>query len=104
MGRHAAAVGADVDPVVAAALARRGVAGGTPRHTDAGDERRGGERQENPVGWPGRDDEAPGGSPVGWPGSITAEPAERAPERPAATPTPERPRGWRRLFGGSRAA
>lgn len=97
MGRHAAAVDAEVDPVVAAALARRGAAGAGPRHASDGDERR-----ATPVGWPGRGDEpAPDGSPVGWPGSISDEPAE---PRPAVAPVPERPRGWRRLLGGGRAA
>ncbi len=96
MGRHAAAVGAQIDPVVAAALARRGA--GATRH-GSGDERQGG-----PVGWPGRDgDGGPAGSPVGWPGSAAGEPAERTAGTPEAAPAPERPRGWRRLFGGRAA-
>lgn len=100
VGRHAAAAGADVDPLVAAALARRGADGVGPRHARDGEERR-----TSPVGWPGRDDETPGGSPVGWPGSITDEPggvpaAEPAPE---ASPGTGRSRGWRRLFGGRAA-
>jgi hypothetical protein len=95
VGRHTAAVGAEADPVVAAALAGREPGGTGPRHAVPGEERRGG-----PVGWPGREDDgAPGGTPVGWPGSTAGEPA---PE-PAAAPETERPRGWRRLFG-SRAA
>jgi hypothetical protein len=84
-------VGAHVDPVVAAALARRATDAAGPRHAIDGDERR-----TTPVGWPGRqDDGTPGGSPVGWPGSMAAQPADE----PAAEPVPERPRGWRRLFG-----
>ena len=87
-----------MDPVVAAALARRHANGG-PRHADAEDEQRSG-----PVGWPGREDDgAPAGSPVGWPGSTSEEPAGRPGQEPAAAPAPERPRGWRRLFGGRAA-
>ncbi|WP_409328685.1 hypothetical protein [Trujillonella humicola] len=98
VGRHAAAAGADADPVVAAALARRGPAVTGPRHARDGEERR-----PTPVGWPGRDDDAPGGSPVGWPGSITDEPATQPAAEPAAAPESVRPRGWRRLFGGRAA-
>jgi hypothetical protein len=88
-------VGAHVDRVVAAALARRATDDAGPRHATGGDERR-----TTPVGWPGRpDDGTPGGSPVGWPGSMTAEPAEEPAREPAAEPVPERPRGWRRLLG-----
>ena len=90
-----------MDPLVAAALARRGADGADaarPRHARDGEERR-----TTPVGWPGRDDEAPGGAPVGWPGSISDEPAGAPTEEPAPAPeaAPEtgRPRGWRRLFG-----
>ncbi|WP_156036481.1 hypothetical protein [Blastococcus sp. URHD0036] len=96
MGRHAAPVGAEVDPVVAAALAQRPDGGG-PRHSGEA-----GERREGPVGWPGREDDgAPAGSPVGWPGDITGEPVQR-PAR-EAEPAPERATGWRRLFGGRAA-
>ncbi len=98
MGRHAAPLGAAVDPVVAAALARRGTAEAEDagaRHAEDG-----GEQQGSPVGWPGREgDGAPAGSPVGWPGSTSTEPS-RAPD---AAPEPERARGWRRLFGGRAA-
>ncbi|SEO66023.1 hypothetical protein [Trujillonella endophytica] len=96
MGRHAAAVGADVDPLVAAALARRETAGPGPQHAGGAEERR-----DGPVGWPGREDEGPAGSPLGWPGSTAEEPAERP--APQAEPEQERPRGWRRLFGGRAA-
>ncbi len=117
VGRHTAAAGADVDPVVASALARRGGLDGGPRHADgsaaedagevlgaaaseaADGDRRDGERRSSPVGWPGRDDDAPGGSPVGWPGPVDGEPAGE----PTQEPAPQRARGWRRLFG-SRAA
>ena len=96
MGRHAAAVGADVHPVVAAALARR-PGGMSPRHSSEGTDRPGG-----PVGWPGREDDgAPGGSPVGWPGSTAAEPVEQPVSEPV--PAPERATVWRRLFGGRAA-
>jgi hypothetical protein len=90
-------VGADVDPVVAAALARREAARTGSRHARAE-----GERRTGPVGWPGREDDgAPAGAPVGWPGEVATEPAARTAEVPA--PAPERPRGWRRLFGGRAA-
>ncbi|MGY1744478.1 hypothetical protein [Blastococcus sp. SYSU D00695] len=92
MGRHAAAAGSGVDPVVAAALARHAPGAG-PRHASAG-----GERGSAPVGWPGRqEDDAPAGAPVGWPGSASDSPAPAA--EPAPESEPERPRGWRRLFG-----
>ncbi|RBY82314.1 hypothetical protein [Blastococcus sp. TF02A-26] len=82
-----------MDPVVAAALARRGPDGSGPRHADEAGERHGG-----PVGWPGREDDgAPGGSPVGWPGTTAAEPAPQPARRP------ERAARWRRLFGGRAA-
>jgi hypothetical protein len=96
VGRHAAAAGADVHPVVAAALSRR-TDGGGPRHSSEA-----GARRVSPVGWPGRDDDdAPGGSPVGWPGTGGAEPVEQPVREPA--PAPERAAGWRRLFGGRAA-
>ncbi|MGY1703081.1 hypothetical protein ACI79C_00770 [Geodermatophilus sp. SYSU D00697] len=93
MGRHAAADGAAVHPVVAAALARRAEGMPSGRH---GDLRAEGTRSN--VGWPARTDEGPStGGSTGWPGGMT----DPAPQRPPAAPA--RPRGWRRLFG-SRAA
>jgi hypothetical protein len=93
VGRHAAADGAAVHPVVAAALARRATGLPSGRHGDL--------RADNTnsnVGWPGRADEEPSsGGPTGWPGGMTEQSSPKAPAVPA------RPRGWRRFFG-SRAA
>jgi hypothetical protein len=93
VGRHAAADGAAVDPVVAAALEHRGDGTSGPRH---GADRS--EVTESPVGWPAPDPRpagpGEGDAPVGWPGSMPQEPP----------PVPAPPRGWRRLFGGGRAA
>ncbi|MGY1641173.1 hypothetical protein ACI782_08555 [Geodermatophilus sp. SYSU D00703] len=93
MGRHAAADGAAVHPVVAAALARRAAGSPSGRHGDLR-----AETTHTNVGWPGRTDEEPSsGNPTGWPGGMTEQSPQRAPAPPA------RPRGWRRFFG-SRAA
>jgi hypothetical protein len=93
VGRHAAADGAAVHPVVAAALARRATGLSSGRHGDL----RADDTHSN-VGWPAGDDEEPSsGGPTGWPGGMT----EQAP--PQAPAVPARPRGWRRFFG-SRAA
>ena len=86
MGRHSAREGAAVDPVVAAALARR--AAGAP----AG--RRGELRAEGTqsgLGWPGTSTTHEG---LGWPGGTSNE----VDQAPADTGRPQRRRGWRRLF------
>ncbi|MGK5111008.1 MULTISPECIES: hypothetical protein [unclassified Geodermatophilus] len=98
MGRHSAADGATVHPVVAAALARRqeGVPAG--RHGDLE-----AESTHSNVGWPGSPgsgEGTPSGGSVGWPGGAS-QPARQ--ETSVADEAPEKPRGWRRLFG-SRAA
>ncbi|MGY1855245.1 hypothetical protein [Modestobacter sp. SYSU DS0290] len=89
MGRHVAAEGASVHPLVAAALEQRPEPSG-PRHA-AG---------QGGLGWPG---DPADGTGLGWPGDL-----DRAGDRDRAEAPDERavPRraGWRRLFGGSRAA
>jgi hypothetical protein len=95
VGRHSAADGTSVDPVVAAALALRPAGVPSGRHGDLR-----AESTQGNVGWPAPDVEPPaGGSGTGWPGGMP-EPARQ--ETPAEAEA-ARPRGWRRLFG-SRAA
>jgi hypothetical protein len=102
VGRHAADDGADVDPIVAAALRRRTApdAPGPARHApqaaradgDAGP-------GEGGLGWPGE----PGdGTGLGWPADpLSGGPAEG--DASAVTghevARPARRRGWRRFFG-----
>jgi hypothetical protein len=110
VGKHAAADGDSVHPVVAAALARRAA-------DLAGAHRGDTQRIEGNLGWPGEPPPAGGGG-LGWPGDLT-------PVTPATPPTGEtdrfdeddqpaeparalesdgRRRGWRRLLGLERAA
>ncbi|MGY1635222.1 hypothetical protein ACI78V_01050 [Geodermatophilus sp. SYSU D00742] len=88
MGRHSAAEDAAVDPVVAAALARRPAGLPAGRHGDLR-----ADSPESGLGWPGDSTTHEG---LGWPGGMSAEPrgavAVDGPGRRA------RPRGWRRFF------
>ncbi|RFU23314.1 hypothetical protein [Geodermatophilus marinus] len=122
MGRHSAAEGAAVDPLVAAALARRPATDG--RRAPHGQGELGwpgeGERHEG-LGWPGGmhepDDAAPQGGGTG--AGPTAEPADGpgreaddtaqmdrlpdlpgggAPPGPGGEAPPRRRAGWRRFF------
>jgi hypothetical protein len=96
VGKHAAADGSGVDPLVEAALARRAPDAEGVHHHGAESP-----SSEGEVGWPSPP--APGGGGLGWPGDLDrateAAPAQRG-EAPAATAR----RGWRRLFGLSPAA
>lgn len=112
MGRHAAADGDSVHPVVAAAMARRAA--------DIAGAHRGEitQRIESGLGWPG-EPPAPGRG-LGWPGDLapekstaspagetdpSAEPDEEQDEDPPSRVEPGgRRRGWRRLLGLDRAA
>lgn len=104
MGRHTAPDDESVDPVVAAALARRA---SDPSGAHRGDDT---QRIEAALGWPEEPHETGGG--LGWPGDLTPEapsgPAtgSAGPDEDAAPQAPEgiRRRGWRRLFGLDRAA
>lgn len=111
VGRHTAADGDAVHPVVAAALARRPADAGAHRGELT-------QRIEGSLGWPG-ESPAPGSGGLGWPGTLpppapprparqSAEPFEEA-ERPGESGAEQPPgngrrRGWRRLFGSDRAA
>jgi hypothetical protein len=86
VGRHSALEGASVDPVVAAALARRPADAPAGRHGDLR-----AEGTESGLGWPGTSTTREG---LGWPGGISDEARPAAP----ATEAPQRRRGWRRLF------
>jgi hypothetical protein len=97
VGRHAAADGGAVHPLVAAALAHRPAeVAGVNRHARL-DEGSG-------LGWPGPTSSEGG---LGWPGSVsTTHAADDSgdtadPEDPADEPVPPAPRGWRRLFGSA---
>ena len=83
MGKHAAPEGSSADPIVAQALAHRPPS--AVHHAAV----------EGPVGWPGSPAREGGG--LGWP----ADAVDGDSEEPAP---PAAPRGWRRLFGLSRAA
>jgi len=95
VGRHAAGDGADVHPIVAAALEQRPTVRepGTARH---GHEQGLAEPEdgEGGLGWPG---EPGNGSGLGWPAD---ESAPAAPRTDQAAPSR---RGWRRVFGGRAA-
>jgi hypothetical protein len=98
VGKHTAAKGSTVDPLVADALFRR--AGGPAPH---------GEHSGGSTGWPGPEPE--GGGAVGWPGDIGPAPDEEPQEAADRAVTPVLPsapiasrRGWRKLFGTSPAA
>jgi hypothetical protein len=94
MGRHEAEDGAATHPLVAQALGRQA-------SEDSGAHRGELPGTEGPVGWPGPEPDEQG-NPLGWPGRPVPESPSPADERePAASPEP---RGWRRLFGRSRAA
>jgi hypothetical protein len=111
VGKHAAADGDSVHPVVAAALARR-VPDAGAHHADVT------QRIDGSLGWPGEPLSRDG--VLGWPGDLgpdgpitpasgetdrSAEADEDAPEEPAPPLEHEgRRRGWRRLLGLDRAA
>jgi hypothetical protein len=92
MGRHNAANGSSVHPLVAEGLARRAVVTAASPGGSAEHEQRSGE-----VGWPAPPNK---GSGLGWPGDLDHR-AEAAPE--SADP-PRLRRGWRRFFGLRTAA
>ncbi|MGY1811716.1 hypothetical protein [Blastococcus sp. SYSU D00820] len=98
MGRHAAAEGAAVHPLVAMALEHA-----RSQHPEAaGAARHGGLRADGTpsgLGWPGPERSGEG---LGWPSS-SAGARRRPPVAPAQPAAPSRPRGWRRLFGGRAA-
>ena len=87
MGRHAAADGGSVHPLVAAALAHR------PAES-AGAHRGGHQRPDrgSNVGWPGAS--PPGGGGLGWPGQMSADDGSE----PAEEPAPAAARRWLRFF------
>ncbi|MGY1630182.1 hypothetical protein ACI784_00525 [Geodermatophilus sp. SYSU D01186] len=89
MGRHSAADGAAVHPVVAAALARRAPGEPAGRHGDLR-----ADATESGLGWPGGSTTHEG---LGWPGGMSADPVRQAAAVAEAQP-PARPRGWRRFF------
>jgi hypothetical protein len=89
VGRHSAADGAAVDPVVAAALARRAAGVPAGRHGDLR-----ADSTESGLGWPGGSTTHEG---LGWPGGRSATPARQAAAVEEAE-RQERPRGWRRFF------
>jgi hypothetical protein len=91
VGRHAAADGGSVHPLVAAALAHR------PAET-AGAHRDGHQRpgRGSDVGWPG-DSPPPGGGGLGWPGDLSTEDGPE-PEPAAEEPARGAGRRWLRLF------
>jgi len=103
VGRHAAADGVGIDPIVAAALSRRPAAPtGLPRHCEESRQQlTGAEGDEGGLGWPG---DPADGTGLGWPVElITRPPDADAPPAVAVVaeqaPEPRRS-GWRRLFGG----
>jgi hypothetical protein len=103
VGRHAAADGVGIDPIVAAALSRRPEAPtGLPRH---GQESRqqpiGAAGDDGGLGWPG---DPADGTDLGWPVELITRPPD-ADDRPAVAVLTEQAPGprrsaWRRLFGG----
>jgi hypothetical protein len=105
VGRHAAGDGADVHPIVAAALRRRPTAAAPsdPRHCEESRQLTAADG-EGGLGWPG---EPHTGTGLGWPVEDLL-PGAAASREPAVAlvsdETPVRRRsGWRRFFG-SRAA
>jgi hypothetical protein len=101
VGRHAAGDGADVHPIVAAALSRSPALPGprAPRH---GQESRllTGSDGEVGLGWPG---DPADGAGLGWPPDLSTtaggESSAQTPITLVAEPVRRRA-GWRRLFGG----
>ncbi|MGZ4570242.1 MAG: hypothetical protein ACXVXU_05165 [Blastococcus sp.] len=87
MGRHAAADGGSVHPLVAAALAHRPA-------DSAGAHRDGHQRPErgSDVGWP--EGPRPGGGGLGWPEEMSSDGGSE----PAEEPTPAAARRWLRFF------
>jgi hypothetical protein len=108
VGRHAAAAGADVDPIVAAALSRRPTTAGPsePRHgAELGVRGLTAADGEGGLGWPG---EPGNGTGLGWPvdqvpGTTVSGERTGVAVVPGATPARRRS-GWRRLFGGGSSA
>jgi hypothetical protein len=96
VGKHHAAPGASVHPIVADALTARTRGAGGIHSADAPRA-----EGESGIGWPAPP--APGGGGVGWPGDLaTDEATDEGTADGAAQPVVRR--GWRRLFGSSRAA
>lgn len=107
MGRHSAAEDASVDPVVAAALARRTAASPAGLRAHGGREQPVEDPHRGEVGWPAPSRRGDGGGGIGWPGEPSPEEArpEVRPDpadgdgTPGATADAPRRRGLRRLFG-----
>jgi len=87
MGRHTAADGSSVHPLVAEGLARRASGAAIDQSAEAEPGR------ESEVGWPAPPRKGHG---LGWPGDLPADDEQPARSAPL--------RGWRRLFGASPAA
>jgi hypothetical protein len=92
VGKHHAGPGASVHPIVADALTARTRGAGGVHAADAPHA-----EGESGIGWPAPP--APGGGGVGWPGDLATD---EGTADGAAQPVVRR--GWRRLFGSSRAA
>src|SRR3954466_5685860 len=104
LGRHAAADGVGIDPIVAAALSRRtGAPTGLPPHgQESRQQPTGAGGDDGGLGWPG---DPADGTGLGWPVELITRPPD-ADDRPAVAVVTEQPpgprrSGWRRLFGGS---
>jgi hypothetical protein len=93
VGKHSAADGASVHPIVADALALRTTGPGGVHYAD-------GVRAatESGLGWPAPP--PPETAPLGWPGRASTD----AGHADVAAAPPVARRGWRRLLGLSRAA
>jgi hypothetical protein len=99
VGKHAAPDGSSAHPLVAAALAQRAADVAVSHREDARPA-----TSQGGLGWPGPPP-APERGGLGWPGDASAAAGETRAEKPAASPLrPTLRRGWRRLFGLSRAA
>ena len=97
MGRHTAADGSSVHPLVAEALAQR-PADAVGAHRDGAPRAAG---EGDGLGWPGPP--SPGGGGLGWPGDASATDPSTSSESERSA-RPERPRGWRRFLGLRSAA
>jgi hypothetical protein len=101
MGRHSAAEGSSVHPLVAEGLARRaGTTAGAPGRAVPAVTERTAEPEpesEGELGWPAPPHRGGG---LGWPGDMPDD-SEASPEEPAPS---ARRRGWRRLFRVAPAA